>query len=146
MKYFLASLIAVMMLFPVFASEKEKTLDKKDTRQIKVYGDWEAFMLGIDTPEKAALIKMHYKRMPKIALVGSSGLKASELSGRLKNNSRIKYIVGSEKTCKSMCYSCSSGYPRSGCFFASRRCESGYGSSHGFRILHGRRRGCTRNQ
>jgi len=59
-------------------------------------------MLGIDTPEKAALIKMHYKRMPKIALVGSSGLKASELSGRLKNNSRIKYIVGSEKTCKSM--------------------------------------------
>ncbi|MBE6369107.1 MAG: hypothetical protein E7056_02970 [Lentisphaerae bacterium] len=83
-------------------SSKTPGRQPDDKRLVKVYGDWEAYMLGIDTPEKAALLKLHFKRIPRIALVGSSGLNAGKLAERLKNNSSIKYIVGSEKSCRSM--------------------------------------------
>lgn len=52
------------------------------------YVEWDARMLGIDTPEKAAAIRKSVKRVPVIGLVGFSGINTKVL----KKN--IEYAYG----------------------------------------------------
>ena len=84
---FLTLLLAAIA---VFAAGK-KTVPEKPVNpsgaKLK-YVEWDAHMLGVDTPEKVAALKSSVKRVPVIGLVGFSGINTKVL----KKN--VEYACG----------------------------------------------------
>ena len=85
-------ILAVLAAFPAFAAGKktapapEKPVNPAGAK-LK-YVEWDAHMLGVDTPEKSAAIKKSVKRVPVIGLVGFSGINTKVL----KKN--VEYAYG----------------------------------------------------
>ena len=85
-------ILAIMAALALFAAGKktasatEKPVNPSGAK-LK-YVEWDAHMLGIDTPEKVAALKQSVKRVPVIGLVGFSGINTKIL----KKN--VEYAYG----------------------------------------------------
>ena len=91
--------ILFLLLFALFGSfalraEDKPPVKKTDTRIKLPYAAWDAYMLGIDTPEKVKSLRDSRKRIPVIGLVSFSGLKREVHQKHLDDGREIEYVMG----------------------------------------------------
>ena len=81
-------ILALLAAVFLFAAGKKNTEPEKPANPsgLKLkYVEWDAHMLGVDSPEKIAALKKSVKRVPVIGLVGFSGI----ILFIINNSSRI---------------------------------------------------------
>ena len=86
--------LCVLLLF-VFVRADDAP-QKKEEHLSLPYVLWDAFMLGVDTPEKIRALKKAQKRIPVIGLVSVNGLKRSIHESLLTDGRDIEYVMGTE--------------------------------------------------
>lgn len=86
-------LTCCLLLFSIPAEEAAPA-EKPDTRITLSYVIWDAYMLGIDTPEKIQELRGARKRIPVIGLVSFSGVRREIHEGLLDDGRDIEYVLG----------------------------------------------------
>ena len=83
-------------------AEDKPPVEKTDTRIKLPHVAWDAWMLGIDTPEKIQALRNSRKRIPVIGLVSFTGLKREVHQKNLDDGREIEYVIGKPAGPKSM--------------------------------------------
>lgn len=88
--------------FPSLHAADAPAVKKPDTRITLPYVAWDAYMLGIDTPEKVRELRASRKRVPTVGLVSFSGLTRERHKKFLGDGREIEYAFGKPAGPKSM--------------------------------------------
>lgn len=91
----LSLLLLASFLLSCSLSAEETLRDKKTDAGITLsYVVWDAYMLGIDTPERIREIRAARKRIPVIGLVSFTGVRREIHQGLLDDGRDIEYVLG----------------------------------------------------